>query len=303
MSGGEISSENEVTISLSTMSGDIAVKCVVLNEIVEGIDFLIGNDTIDLLGGVFIKNGTANFNKSLVANQKMCCTVSMVNDTAIEIDEDDFKAVFNQGKWVAEWKWSSKPPDDCKFIKNYAVKPHMQDAFNEKINEWIEKGWLKQYDGEVKSVIPLMAVEQVLKKKVRPVLDYRRLNEYTSSYTGDSDVCEEKIRKWRRIGNNCKILDLKDAYLQIHIAEKFWPYQVVNFQGKTYCLTRLGFGLNSAPRIMTHILRKVLSIRQEIMEATDNYIDDILVNETIISADEVRQHLEQYGLVSKPSEE
>ena len=44
---------------------------------------------------------------------------------------------------------------------------------------------------------------------------------------------------------------------------------------------------------MTHILRKVLSIRNEIGEATDNYIDDIIVNETIVSADEVKSHLEQ----------
>ena len=49
-------------------------------------------------------------------------------------------------------------------------------------------------------------------------------------------------------------MDLKSASLQIHVAEKLWKYQLVRYKGKTYCLMRLGFELNSAPRIMTRIL-------------------------------------------------
>ena len=103
-----------------------------------------------------------------------------------------------------------------------------------------------------------MAVMQSSKHKVRPVLDYRELNEHVSSHTGESVVCGEKLRKWRSMGSNVKLLDLRKAYLQLHITEDLWKYQATKFQGKIYCLTRLGFGLNVAPKIMTAVVNAVL---------------------------------------------
>ena len=37
------------------------------------------------------------------------------------------------------------------------------------------------------------------------------------------------------------IVDLKYAYLQIHVAEKLWRYQQMRYTGKTYCLTGFGY--------------------------------------------------------------
>ena len=98
------------------------------------------------------------------------------------------------------------------------------------------------------------------------------------------------------------ILDLRNAYLQIRVHEDLWKHQSVQFKGKFYALTRLGFGLNCAPRIMSVILRKVLSLDARIESATDHYIDDIVVNESIVSVAEVSSHLARYGLRTKPAE-
>lgn len=51
---------------------------------------------------------------------------------------------------------------------------------------------------------------------------------------------------------------------------------------------RLGFGLSCAPRIMSKILREVRSMDVRIKKGTDSYIDDIIVEENVISAEEVR---------------
>ena len=51
-----------------------------------------------------------------------------------------------------------------------------------------------------------------------------------------------------------------------------------------YCLTRLGFGLSSAPKIMTAILKTVLKKDVEVERATSSYIDDILVDEAEVTA-------------------
>ena len=54
------------------------------------------------------------------------------------------------------------------------------------------------------------------------------------------------------------VVDLKSAYLQIKVAKHLWQSQLVKFEEKTYCLTRLGFRLNCVRKIRTKILRSVL---------------------------------------------
>ena len=77
----------------------------------------------------------------------------------------------------------------------------------------------------------------------------------------------------------------------------------MRYKGKLYCLTRLGFGLSSAPRVMSKILKTVLRKDQEIEAATSSYIDDIHVDETKAPADRVKEHLEKHGLEAKEPEE
>ena len=64
-----------------------------------------------------------------------------------------------------------------------------------------------------------------------------------------------------------------------------WRYQVVEIDGARYCLTRLGFGLNAAPKIMNVILKNVLSLDNRVEAATDSYIDDIIVDEGKLDAE------------------
>ena len=164
------------------------------------------------------------------------------------------------------------------------------------------KGWLKPYEGDAgDSIIPLMAMVQANKNKVRPVMNFRELNEFVECHPGtDAAACDETVRRWRRIREPLKVFDLKSAYLQIHIDSSLWPFQQVYYRGKLYCLTRLGFGLSSAPKIMTRILKEVLAKDERVCKNTDSYIDDIIVREESITVEEVAAHLRQYGLESKP---
>ena len=107
------------------------------------------------------------------------------------------------------------------------------------------------------------------------------------------------MRKWRRLGNNVVLLDLRKAYLQIHVAKDMWKHQTVKWNSKYYYLTRLGFRLNCAPKIMTSILNKVLSLDDDVRSGTDAYMDDIIVNCDLVSPSRVMDHLAQYGLVTK----
>ena len=145
-----------------------------------------------------------------------------------------------------------------------------------------------------------MAVVQRNKRKVCPVMDFRELNTHIDAFTADSDVCADKLRVWRRQDANVSVVDLAKAYLQIRIRDSLWPYQTVSFRGRRYCLTRLGFGLNVAPLIMRAVLDCVLSQDPVIWKGTSAYVDDILVNEDVVTASHVEQHLEKYELTSTP---
>ncbi|XP_067928898.1 uncharacterized protein [Watersipora subatra] len=140
-------------------------------------------------------------------------------------------------------------------------------------------------------------------KKVRPVMDYRELNQHVRSFPGqDTAVCQEKLRAGRKGIGKASILDLKKTYLQVHIADKLRRFQAVKYKGRLYVMTRMGFGLNVALKIMSRIVSAVLALDKEVKEGTDHYIDDIWVNEEVVSPKRVQKHLLSYGLVTKNPE-
>ena len=95
------------------------------------------------------------------------------------------------------------------------MESEKNSEFEEEVERWIVAGILVPLKGEGKGVLPLMAVFQATKKKVKPVLDYRELNCFVACHTGSDiiDVCNEKMRKWRQLLGGTAIVDLKSAYL------------------------------------------------------------------------------------------
>ena len=58
------------------------------------------------------------------------------------------------------------------------------------------------------------------KEKVRPVLDFNKLNTFIEAFTANTDACADKLRDWRLFGENVSIIDLSSAYMQLKINEK-----------------------------------------------------------------------------------
>ena len=238
---------------------------------------------------------------------RACVGQTRTQTRDIHIEDTDFVADFTHGRWTVSWRWSGDEPKglQTRMAEYRCTKgPLIRERYCAEVDSWISKGWLQPWDGPVKGIIPLLAVFQPTKDKVRPVMDYRELNAFVECHTGDDTiaVCGEKLREWRQLQGELKVVDLKSAYLQIHVSKDLWQYQVVRYNGKHYALTRLGFGLSCAPRIMTMILGKVLRLDERVCRGTDHYIDDIVVQESIISAQELREHLSNYGLESKEPE-
>ena len=64
----------------------------------------------------------------------------------------------------------------------------------------------------------------------------------------------------------------------------------------------MGFGLNVAPSIMQAIVEAALSKDDAVRQVISAYIDDVFINEDIVSATRVKQRLANFGLKSKEPE-
>ena len=180
-----------------------------------GFDLLLGMDVIKKLGGVHIdEEGRAHF-----------AEVDLALGATIALEQPDFRAEFDRHtkSWTVLWKWSDDQPPEKLYnrVPEYKIPTRARAEYNKELQAWIDNGWLVPYPeeelGPPKGLIPLMAVIQQNKQKVRPVLDYRELNEHVDPFTARADICTEKLREWRQTGLNVSVLDLRKAYLQVHV--------------------------------------------------------------------------------------
>jgi len=238
--------------------------------------------------------------------------VSYVGSDDVVLKSDDVAVRWraNEHRWELTWVWKDDIPPTFPIGSGISEYPrskltHDQEAlFSSEVQKWLENGWLVEYDvekhGEPMCVLPLIAQAQEHKETtpVRPVLDYRLLNEHILSHPGlDSPACDEALRRWRQAGqaDTYSLIDIRKAYLQVHVAPELQRYQVVVWQDKTYVLARMGFGLSVAPKAMDLIVKWVTRD----IPAVDNYVDDLYVPDSRTS--DVTAKMSDYGLPTKPA--
>ena len=237
--------------------------------------------------------------------------VSAQNDDVIlTVEDGEMRWRHEDGYWEVKWNWlNGRAPASIKgpSIGEYSREKLSEEeelSFCEEVQTWIDNGVIVKHDasvhGEPVAVLPFMAVSQQHKSTpVRPVLDYRNLNDTILSMPGTkSPVCDEKLRKWRMEGDptEFEMLDIRKAYLQVRVSPELLRYQTVLWQGQCYVMTRMGFGLSVAPKFMDTIIRYITRNLAKV----DNYVDDLMVPK-VQSADVVKL-LEKYGLPTKPAE-
>ena len=147
---------------------------------------IIGMDIIGQLGGATVDSAGVWFGRQSVG----AVAPSMETRLAVvEISNKDFEARFDRTKWTVAWRWQDVALVLTNMVSEYAMSTAVEQQFNEELKKWKEKGWLQPCEAPTHGVIPLLAVEQEHKGKVRPVMDFRELNTYVESHTGDSDTC------------------------------------------------------------------------------------------------------------------
>ena len=216
-------------------------------------------------------------------------------------------------KWIVKWKWIGEPNSHYgppSYNYHNLTEEH-RTLMTKEIESWSENNFIVDLPpderNKVKGLISIKAVEQLHKPStpVRPVLDYTWLNKQIHSFPNEdvddplsAPLC---IRRWRSHASaSMCLIDIKKAYLQIFVDENQSYYQCIRFPSKdnVYRLTRLGFGISIAPKVLRVILSQILP--EEIFPNIDTYIDDNFIPLTDVYR--VRSILREHGFETKEPE-
>ena len=192
----------ERPVNLEVGGTPVEVSAVAIEHLVGDLDVVLGMDVIEQLGGVMVRNGGVDFGveRCLMARNEGYRAVTeregpggpqRVEDLAealhgdhgeaeeaaeiCTIEEKDFRAKFDGGPILTnKVSWYERD-----------LSGRKKEEFEREVDRWVEEGILMPWGERMESeILPLMAVEQQTKGKVRPVLDFHELNESVECYMG-----------------------------------------------------------------------------------------------------------------------
>lgn len=179
---------------------------------------------------------------------------------------------------IVDWIQNGIPIDsDSDLWKNYH-----QRNFSKEEKAWIVKEIQSmEKDGIiVPSINPVINPINVVPKKgsdqFRFILDLRKVNDGITSDTFKMESVQRVMKFIRKGMWACKI-DLKKGYFHVPIRRESQQLLGFSFEGKTYQFTCLPFGLSTAPRSFTKIMKEVVKKWRQLGIIIFIYIDDILI--------------------------
>ena len=167
------------------------------------------------------------------------------------------------------------PPSQVSFPPEIIFKQDEVAAATEHIQQLIDKKAITECsftDGFVSNIFLTPKHDGGF----RMILNLKKFNKFV-------DYSHFKMESFQQILDSVvqdcfmSVLDLTDAYLTVPVSRRFVKYLQFAFRGKIYCYLCMPFGLSSAPRKFTKLLKPVVSFLRERGIILVIYIDDIWI--------------------------
>ena len=101
--GREVNCKGKAAIEVKVGDEVIDVDVIIVEDMLNGVDLVLGLDAIQKLGGVTVSDGVVKFGRSV------CALADRSNTSeSIHISDKDFVANFDGKQWTIRWKWRYK---------------------------------------------------------------------------------------------------------------------------------------------------------------------------------------------------
>ena len=110
----------------------------------------------------------------------------------------------------------------------------------------------------------------------RPVIDLSRLNKFVENFHFQMENIS-CLKTLLRRGDFMTCIDLKDAYLSIHVHRSSQKYLCFQWINRCYAFQGLPFGLNTAPGVFTKLIKPIAAYLRKRGIRIIVYLDDFLI--------------------------
>ena len=212
--------------------------------------------------------------------------------------------------WYVQWRWKTGFDPEMipssgieRYRKKWWTSVHEQQ-YQEETKEWIRSGILQPItcpETQCKFIPWSCAPTPEKTTPLRLALDFVPINEYVRNRAefSEREVCSDSLLRWRSSAGG-ELIDIRKAYLNIGVDPELWRFQSVRVNHLPYHLTRLAFGLSSAPRVLKKVLDFVLKGLP-----VETFRDDVFIpNEALTDElrDAVVRRLRDNGFPTKEPE-
>ena len=151
-----------------------------------------------------------------------------------------------------------------------------QQAVNGIIQEFLEKGVIKESEHENGEVISQIFLRPKKNGKYRLILNLKQLNRHIENFHFKMDTFVSAIKL---VHKNCFMasIDLLDAYYSVPMDKASTKFLKFQWQGKLYAFTCMPNGLCSAPRTFTKLMKPCFAWLRQLGHTNVAYIDDSLL--------------------------
>ena len=147
---------------------------------------------------------------------------------------------------------------------------------SEELMKLLQKGAISEVSQIEQYLISRLFLVPKKEGTYRPVIDLRELNRFIQKEHFKMEGIH-LMKDLLQEGDWMVKLDLKDAYFAIPIHHEHQKYLAFRWQGNTYQFKCLPFGLSSAPRVFTKMMRPAIAWLRQLGCKTITYLDDNLL--------------------------
>ena len=176
------------------------------------------------------------------------------------------------------WEWKQgDPPKDRFMSRRFNSSPEEEAAVTAAIQEYSELGACAQVPREsLRWTCPIFARPKPHSTKWRLIADLSVLNQYILSSHFKMEGLMDAIHL-STPGCHYGKLDMSNAYFHVGLAPKMQPFMGFWWGDRWWSWTALPFGLVTAPRVFSKLMKQAVRVARELGVICVIYIDDLLV--------------------------